>query len=309
MPAATIHYTNGARLQILSRKVLLRDDIVHEQADGTSPRIANAIPDHRLAEVYQRAAELGGTATTAGWRFAPEQLPAVAALAADLWGAIDHIEGTPEAVAEVRAILGMTGEAPAEEDAGAGVEPIAEAEHAAGDGERITGEPGAEPELVKRTTDDPLPWRGDEPKNWFSIHYKTPDGGRVYGWVRRTAHAHAIGRLALADVRRYYPDTDRLEVYDNDRDPLPVAVVTDPAPVCARWQEAERLAEDARRAKWAADRATSALLLALQSAHAEEDHADGTYHTANACARLVDGIVSRPTVLKALHTTESGADD
>lgn len=168
----------------------------------------------------------------------------------------------------------------------------------------------------------PLPWTESERDSWYFVNWETPTG-RGGDFFKRTAHAAAIGRAVLADCRarnmevasvsvwQYETHAD-LEPYvvttaDGTTDMVdlprsnPLAIITDSAEPESTIQAVEKAMEEALIAQRASNAARSRLLEACKVAYDCDDA------SANSLARMVNGVVSRPTLLKTLSLSEQRA--
>ncbi|MFE5332583.1 hypothetical protein ACFRCG_40015 [Embleya sp. NPDC056575] len=157
------------------------------------------------------------------------------------------------------------------------------------------------PELLyDRDVPDSYKDRREHPENWYL--FRIPgDEGIASGHVKRTAHAHAIGRLVLASRSDPFPVEIHLAnaIHGVGVNPAPLAVVTETREPGPLWIAVEEAVEEARLDWYTRENTRFRMIRALDAAVGEPDHPDGSYHSANACARLAAGVVSRPTLLKA----------
>lgn len=126
------------------------------------------------------------------------------------------------------------------------------------------------------------PWEEPERDNWYGFDVEHPTGW-AKGWVKRTAHAAALGRALFAGyekrgiidvvaVRVFERDTYERDDLDEMPESAPLAVVTDSAPVPLSVARVERDLE--------------ALAIALRRSDEAQDRVDGSMRAAN---RLPEG--------------------
>lgn len=174
------------------------------------------------------------------------------------------------------------------------------------------------------------PWHKPERDNWYAWSANRPEGTTL-GRAKRTAHAAAIGRAILADLRTS-SDTPVTAVhvyaYDTDQDTTPavtadgqelvnieneaaLAVVTDPRPVGDKIEALERDLEAARMAQRVYDAARARVMLGVREVYVASDElepGEPSHRSANALAAMTKGLISRPTILKILSVHEEEAD-
>lgn len=165
------------------------------------------------------------------------------------------------------------------------------------------------PEIIFHNDADGVAWSDANRDRLFLYRYETPNS-IASGWVKRTGHGHAVARALLARARERGTEVPWVEIWDRDSGGTRLAYVTDPSPVSDNLEGLERKIEDARQAKHAFDK-LRAEALELASDIFEFDVTPGAdwnetlRHeavSANQLARMLDGVASRPTVLKALRS-------
>lgn len=183
------------------------------------------------------------------------------------------------------------------------------------------------PEIIRpediEPPSDTYPWQKSERDNWYAVRVQTEKGLGLMR-VKRTAHAAALGRAILADRRRQ-GEVFAVAVFEYDQDAdtwpgitpdgdltetslhAPLAVITDPAPVGADVEALERDIEAAQMAKRRWEQAQARATATMQALHARRRRGPDRL-TANTLAAMMHGILSRPTVLKALRIPEQHAD-
>lgn len=171
-----------------------------------------------------------------------------------------------------------------------------------------------------------FPWHPEERGNWYFITYETATG-KSCKYVKRTAHAAAIGRTILAKAREHTPTIASVAVWERDSDAdswptgviengqivdmvdLPrtgaLAVATDTDDPEWYVQEVEKNMEAAVLAQRAYNTARNKLIEACAVAVNDGDDEGGL--SANTLARMVNGVISRPTLLKRLAVSEARA--
>lgn len=173
------------------------------------------------------------------------------------------------------------------------------------------------------TTDSGLyPWQSPERDNWYVYRGISKDA-IAPGYVRKTAHAAAIGRALLArnqqqhggewsEVRVYLSDREADAWPGDEEEGLPLAVITDPRPVSDAIAAMEQNLEAARIAQRAYETARARLagsMIDVYNQSDDLDRSDPNFRSANGIAGMVKGVISRPTVLKALSVHEEEADN
>lgn len=159
------------------------------------------------------------------------------------------------------------------------------------------------------------PWQSPERDNWYVYRGLSKDA-IAPGYVRKTAHAAAIGRALLADNRQRGGKWSEVRVYlrdlEADAEVPPLAAITDPRPVSDTIAALERDIEAARIAQRAYENARARLEGSMTDAYLRSDdldRADPSFRSANGIAAMVKGVISRPTVLKVLSVHEEEADN
>lgn len=167
-----------------------------------------------------------------------------------------------------------------------------------------------------------LPWSEAERDSWYVASFKTTTG-TSYSYVKRTGHAAAVGRALLTQLHERGHEIPAVAIWERDGDvsdwPFgvldedghlvgmvelprvpPLAVVTDTADPEDIIQEVEKAMETATIAQRIYNAARAKLLEACEIAHDYDV-------SANTLARMVNGVVSRPTLLKELRMSEQRA--
>jgi hypothetical protein len=156
------------------------------------------------------------------------------------------------------------------------------------------GGPAPEVELVGTTDLHPRPTLADT-RDWYLCRWEEP-GGFCSDYYQPTGSAHAVGRAVLAQARKSSPGVTSVEVRRGEWPPV-LAVVTDTAPAGPCVARFERDLESARVARHAYERAREAMVESMRDAQGVDE-----WLGANEIARRVNGLISRPTVLKLLGT-------
>lgn len=169
-------------------------------------------------------------------------------------------------------------------------------------------------------------WHPEERHNWYFVTYET-ETGKSCQYLKRTAHAAALGRAVLAQARKHTPNIAAVCVWERDSDAdawptgviqdgqiidmadlprtTPLAIVTETAEPEEYVQEVEKAMEAAVLAQRAYNAARNKLMETCSIAVDTGDGEGGL--SANTLARMVNGVISRPTLLKHLSVSESRA--
>lgn len=82
----TIRYSNGAHIGIRGGKIKLHTEIYHQQTDGSSPKVSNALNEEQYQQACALSRQLDGKYGNGVFGFAEEHKDAVLTFAASIWG-------------------------------------------------------------------------------------------------------------------------------------------------------------------------------------------------------------------------------